>query len=259
MAQKVKIILVDDLDGGSADETVRFGLDGVSYEIDLSSGNASELRSAVERFVAHARKTSSGRATRTKIARRPESGLGTDPSVGPGQRLCGKQPRPYSGRNSGSLPKGEFLASGPAARVRAARSRTRSHQRCPRLRGGGIVVRRAAGAACQCRCRRVPARLPADNAAGSRGRAVSPRPRTKQPGRSAAGAGPAARARAAGPPGRAVRAPDAAWSARWTRRRPGFPRGEQATNLELRHVASKYVVARSVAKCLSDLRTVPVA
>ena len=37
MAQKVKIILVDDLDGGSADETVRFGLDGVSYEIDLSA------------------------------------------------------------------------------------------------------------------------------------------------------------------------------------------------------------------------------
>ncbi|WP_211882065.1 histone-like nucleoid-structuring protein Lsr2 [Pseudarthrobacter albicanus] len=68
MAQKVKIILVDDLDGGSADETVRFGLDGVGYEIDLSSGNASELRSAVERFVAHARKTSGGRPTRTKIS-----------------------------------------------------------------------------------------------------------------------------------------------------------------------------------------------
>lgn len=39
----------------------------------------------------------------------------------------------------------------------------------------------------------------------------------------------------------------------------GFPCGEQATNLEPGHVASKYVVARSVAKCLSDLRTVPVA
>ena len=68
MAQKVKIILVDDLDGGSADETVRFGLDGVSYEIDLSSDNAAALRSSVERFVAHARKTSSGRPTRTKIS-----------------------------------------------------------------------------------------------------------------------------------------------------------------------------------------------
>jgi Lsr2 len=68
MAQKVKIILVDDLDGGSADETVRFGLDGASYEIDLSSDNAAELRSAVERFVSHARKTSGGRATRTRTS-----------------------------------------------------------------------------------------------------------------------------------------------------------------------------------------------
>lgn len=68
MAQKVNIILVDDLDGGSADENVRFGLDGVSYEIDLSSANAAELRSALERFVAAARKTSAGRATRTKAA-----------------------------------------------------------------------------------------------------------------------------------------------------------------------------------------------
>ena len=68
MAQKVKIILVDDLDGGTADETVRFGLDGVSYEIDLSSDNASELRSALERFISGARKTSTGRATRTKVS-----------------------------------------------------------------------------------------------------------------------------------------------------------------------------------------------
>ena len=37
MAQKVQVILVDDMDGGSADETVSFSLDGVSYEIDLST------------------------------------------------------------------------------------------------------------------------------------------------------------------------------------------------------------------------------
>ncbi|MDD7834488.1 MULTISPECIES: histone-like nucleoid-structuring protein Lsr2 [Paenarthrobacter] len=63
MAQKVKIILVDDLDEGSADETVRFGLDGVSYEMDLSTANAASLRKALEPYVAKARKTS-GRATR---------------------------------------------------------------------------------------------------------------------------------------------------------------------------------------------------
>ncbi|HSU46053.1 MAG TPA: Lsr2 family protein [Arthrobacter sp.] len=60
MAQKVNIILVDDLDGGSADENVRFGLDGVNYEIDLSAANAAELRSSLERFVTAARKASGG-------------------------------------------------------------------------------------------------------------------------------------------------------------------------------------------------------
>ncbi|UTT69856.1 Lsr2 family protein [Arthrobacter sp. DNA4] len=67
MAQKVNIILVDDLDGGSADENVKFGLDGASYEIDLSAANAAELRSSLERFINAARKASGGsRAQRTK-------------------------------------------------------------------------------------------------------------------------------------------------------------------------------------------------
>jgi hypothetical protein len=68
MAQKVNIILVDDLDGGSADENVKFGLDGVNYEIDLSGANASELRSSLERFIGAARKASggTGRTARTK-------------------------------------------------------------------------------------------------------------------------------------------------------------------------------------------------
>ena len=71
MAQKVNIILVDDLDGGSADENVKFGLDGVNYEIDLSAANAAELRSSLERFIGAARKASGGsggRAARTKAS-----------------------------------------------------------------------------------------------------------------------------------------------------------------------------------------------
>ena len=44
MAQKVQVLLVDDLDGGEASETVTFALDGTSYEIDLSGKNADELR-----------------------------------------------------------------------------------------------------------------------------------------------------------------------------------------------------------------------
>lgn len=51
VAQKVQVLLVDDLDGGEADETVTFALDGKSYEIDLKSEHAEELRSLLERYV----------------------------------------------------------------------------------------------------------------------------------------------------------------------------------------------------------------
>lgn len=60
MAQKVVVSLVDDLDGGSADETVAFGLDGKAYEIDLSSANAGKLRDSLAEFVAAGRKSGSG-------------------------------------------------------------------------------------------------------------------------------------------------------------------------------------------------------
>ncbi|KEI43730.1 histone-like nucleoid-structuring protein Lsr2 [Saccharopolyspora rectivirgula] len=56
MAQKVTVTLVDDLDGGQADETVEFGLDGVNYQIDLSAENAAELREALADYVSHARR-----------------------------------------------------------------------------------------------------------------------------------------------------------------------------------------------------------
>ncbi len=56
MAQKVLVSLVDDLDGSEAEETVQFGLDGVSYEIDLSTENAEELRDALAQYVEHARR-----------------------------------------------------------------------------------------------------------------------------------------------------------------------------------------------------------
>jgi len=56
MAQKVQIVLVDDLDGGPADEQVKFGLDGVGYEIDLSAANAAQLRDALAKYVAHGRR-----------------------------------------------------------------------------------------------------------------------------------------------------------------------------------------------------------
>ncbi|WP_370616457.1 histone-like nucleoid-structuring protein Lsr2 [Mumia sp. Pv 4-285] len=61
MAQKIQVILVDDIDGGEAEETISFALDGVSYEIDLSAKNAKKLRDAVAPYVAEARKARGGR------------------------------------------------------------------------------------------------------------------------------------------------------------------------------------------------------
>jgi hypothetical protein len=56
MAQKVEVRLVDDLDGEAADETVKFAVDGIEYEIDLSSKHALELRKSVDAFVGAARR-----------------------------------------------------------------------------------------------------------------------------------------------------------------------------------------------------------
>ncbi|SDM66335.1 Lsr2 protein [Geodermatophilus siccatus] len=68
MATKTSVVLVDDLTDEAADTTVRFGLDGRDYEIDLTEANASELREVLSRYVKAARKLSkSGRpVTRTQ-------------------------------------------------------------------------------------------------------------------------------------------------------------------------------------------------
>jgi len=60
MAQKHIVQLIDDLDQGTAAETVGFALDGAQYEIDLSAKNAAKLRDALAVYVANARRTSRG-------------------------------------------------------------------------------------------------------------------------------------------------------------------------------------------------------
>ena len=57
MAQRIQTLLIDDLDGGEAADTVRFGLDGVEYEIDLSAAHNDELRKTLQHYLAHARRT----------------------------------------------------------------------------------------------------------------------------------------------------------------------------------------------------------
>jgi len=73
MAQKVHIVLVDDLDQSDAEETVSFGLDGKEYAIDLNKKNARSLRDALAPFVAHARPVS-GRGARRSAAKQAASG-----------------------------------------------------------------------------------------------------------------------------------------------------------------------------------------
>ncbi|WP_374196987.1 Lsr2 family protein [Pimelobacter sp. 30-1] len=69
MAQKVNIILVDDIDGSDASQTVAFGLDGSNYEIDLNDKNANALREALAAYVGHARKVGRGGAGGAKRGR----------------------------------------------------------------------------------------------------------------------------------------------------------------------------------------------
>jgi Lsr2 len=73
VAQKVQVILVDDIDGGAATETVSFSLDGTAYEIDLSAKNAGKLRDAFAGYVGAARKVG-GRAGARRPARRSTGG-----------------------------------------------------------------------------------------------------------------------------------------------------------------------------------------
>jgi hypothetical protein len=78
MAQKIQVVLEDDLDGGSADETVVFGLDGTNYEIDLNKKNAAKLRDALAPWVAAGRRTGGsrggGRRGRSRSARASQAG-----------------------------------------------------------------------------------------------------------------------------------------------------------------------------------------
>jgi hypothetical protein len=70
MAQRVEVVLIDDMDGSDATETVSFSLDGATYEIDLNEANADALRASVGMYIDKARKASGRRASRRTRARR---------------------------------------------------------------------------------------------------------------------------------------------------------------------------------------------
>jgi nucleoid-associated protein Lsr2 len=67
VAQKIQTLFIDDLDGSTAEGTVRFGLDGAEYEIDLNAKHAKELHDALARYLGVARRAGG-------TARRPARG-----------------------------------------------------------------------------------------------------------------------------------------------------------------------------------------
>ena len=79
MAQQVNVKFVDDLDGSDAAGTVSFGLDGTTYEIDLSDDNAAKLRDSLASFVAAARKSGRGAAAVSRHAQKMTTSSGRRP------------------------------------------------------------------------------------------------------------------------------------------------------------------------------------
>lgn len=77
MAQKIQTLLIDDLDGSAAENTVRFGLDGAEYEIDLNAGHAKELRDALARYVDAARRVGGSTRKSARVSRGSARGLDT--------------------------------------------------------------------------------------------------------------------------------------------------------------------------------------
>ena len=70
MAKQVITLLTDDLDGGEADRTVEFGLDGVNYTIDLSEKNAGKLRKALDPYLGAATRVGRSSTAAAPVVRR---------------------------------------------------------------------------------------------------------------------------------------------------------------------------------------------
>ncbi|NYG53809.1 histone-like nucleoid-structuring protein Lsr2 [Nocardioides perillae] len=104
MAQKVHIQLVDDLDGTEATETVSFGLDGTSYEIDLNDEHAAQLRDALAPYVGHARKAGGRRSGGGGGGRRSSAGSSSSSSSGGNGGPSAKEIRDWARENGWEVP-----------------------------------------------------------------------------------------------------------------------------------------------------------
>lgn len=150
MASRTTVTLVDDLDGDTADETVPFALDGATYEIDLSSAHAEELRAALEQYVAAGRRSD-------------------------GPRTGGRRSSPASAPTRSSTP----TTGSSRARNREIRAWANSHGVAIGDRGripGNVVTAFEAGDPS-----RLAGREPADTSAASTGEESQPAPASSSP------------------------------------------------------------------------------
>lgn len=95
MARRTITLVEDDIDGGDADETILFALDGVTYEIDLNDGNTATMRDAVGPFLGAARRVP--RAAPAAPGMLPPEALGPARVVPPAQRFGGCRPQAGTG------------------------------------------------------------------------------------------------------------------------------------------------------------------
>ena len=188
MAQRVQVLLVDDLDGGDANETVSFALDGVTYEIDLSESNAAKFRDDLASWIGHARRSGGRRATGAPAAPRPAA-----PAPGPTSGRSASGPGPTATRSAtvaASRPRSRRPTTRPTAElgpVGGTRTRVAALAAAPvrvtheRVRGRSSASwpTRSAGASAgwSCRCRGTARPFPGPARRWCRTRSEGPTPR----------------------------------------------------------------------------------
>ena len=146
MAQQVNVKFVDDLDGSDAAATVSFGLDGKTYEIDLSDDNAAKLRDSLAVFVSAARKSGGSATTRSRRTQKMTAGSGRRPqpldreqtaAIRAHARIAAAAPRPGADRRDPGM--------GPTERSPGLRPRPHLQDRLRRLPGRSLIQTQRGG------------------------------------------------------------------------------------------------------------------
>jgi nucleoid-associated protein Lsr2 len=123
MASRTIVLLEDDVDGSKADETIEFGIDGTTYDIDLSDSNAKKLRDALDRYISKARKLSGKRSTSRKASSAVDL----------------KAVRAWAAPTASSSPAADGCQPRYSSSTRAPATKPRQTKEPPRLLGGSLV------------------------------------------------------------------------------------------------------------------------